>query len=296
MQVIYKLDKFFLWIHSAIILFVGIIISITFKNIYLLIVTLAVMLIYLYFTSRRIRKRLLAVNQEFSAKWQEFLHLHSPFYTNLSEPAQKQFERDIQIFLSDYSIIGTRQQIIPEEIKLLIAASVATMLHGRPDWEPPIPDGILVYPGERFNKDYELGKGSYAGMAAANQPLILTEGSLKDSLDNPYDGYNVVIHEVAHYFDLEDGRAEGLPASRLSFKKLARWKELIQKEWQKVIMGKSFLRDYAGVNEAEFFAVACESFFENPRKIYENNPDLYLALKDFFNLDTLNILAQSESN
>jgi MtfA peptidase len=43
--------------------------------------------------------------------------------------------------------------------------------------------------------------------------------------------------------------------------------------------------DYGGVNEAEFFAVATESFFEKPRQMKEKTPDLYEELKRFYGWD-----------
>jgi Mlc titration factor MtfA (ptsG expression regulator) len=100
----------------------------------------------------------------------------------------------------------------------------------------------------------------------------------------------VIYHELAHYFDLEDGQAEGIPTTRLPADQLEHWKTLIRKEWQKAAAGRSFLGTYAGTNEAETFAVAVEVFFENPQLMVEHNPELYRALKDFFNIDTLEIM------
>jgi hypothetical protein len=48
---------------------------------------------------------------------------------------------------------------------------------------------------------------------------------------------------------------------------------------------KGFLREYAATNEAEFFAVATETFYEQPRKMAEELPELYALLAEFYNLD-----------
>ena len=48
---------------------------------------------------------------------------------------------------------------------------------------------------------------------------------------------------------------------------------------------KSFLRDYAVTNEAEYFAVVSEAFFEKPKELARQLPDVYASLRDFYRLD-----------
>lgn len=278
MQVIYKVDIVFLWIYSSIILLIGIIGGVSTGNLLFPAIMLGVEAIYLFFTLRRPYRRRRALNKPFPGEWKTFLEDYSSFYKSIDGEAKERFERDILIFLSDFSIRGTRQGEVDMETRLLVAAGAAALIHGRPDWEPPIPDGVVVYPGERFNRHYQSGRGSYAGMATHRGPLILTEGSLEESFRDPHDGYNVIYHELAHYFDLESGG----PA----------WKDFFTREWQDMFRegGDPFLRSYAGTNEAEFFAVATEAFFEIPREMKERKPKLYNALKEFYNLDTAEIM------
>lgn len=223
-------------------------------------------------------------------QWKQILNRCSSFYRNLEEEGKQRFERDVLIFLGDFSIASIRGQEVDIKIKLLVAAGFAAVLHGRPYWEPPIKDGVLVYPGDRFSMDYKIGIGNRVGQASINSPLIVSEESLKHGFRHPEDGHNVIYHELAHYFDLEDGQAEGIPAARMLPGKVARWRNIIQNEWKKALQGRSFLGPYAGTNEAEAFAVAVEFFFENPQVMKTNNTELYEALKDFFNIDTLKIM------
>ncbi len=46
------------------------------------------------------------------------------------------------------------------------------------------------------------------------------------------------------------------------------------------------VRDDAGTNEAELFAVAVEAFFEQPNKLEKRDPELYSMLREYFNQDT----------
>ena len=290
MQIIYKIDILFICIYSFLILLVGTVFTIASQNLVFIGVTLVVEIIYLCFALRRPYKRYRALRQTTPKEWKQILTQCSSFYRNLDEEGQQRFERDIRIFLSNFSVEGQRRQPVDIKMKLLVASGFAALLHGRPEWEPPIKDGVLVYPGERFNRDYKIGKGMRAGQAGINSPLIVTEKSLEQSFKNPDDGFNVIYHELAHYFDMEDGRAEGIPSTRMSPEKSQQLKTIIHREWQKALQGHSFLGTYAGTNEAETLAVAVEFFFENPYIVKINNPDLYDALKDFFNIDTIKIM------
>lgn len=291
MKVIYKIDIVFLFIYSSIILVTGIFLAVFSEKLFALIPAAAAEIFYLYFALKKPYRRFKSLKKPFPEEWRDVLKKNSPFYLNIDAEGKEQFEQDVLIFLHDYPVEGLRRQEIDAETKLLIASAFATMLHGRPYWEPPIKDGVLIYPGRTFNRDYKIGKGNFAGMARANSPLIISRESLEESFKDPGDGNNVIYHEVAHYFDMEDGRAEGIPSYRLLSDRLNPWKRAIAKEWKKALQGRSFLRPYAGTNEAELFAVATEFFFENPGVMKRKNPELYNLLKEFFNIDMAAIIA-----
>jgi hypothetical protein len=48
---------------------------------------------------------------------------------------------------------------------------------------------------------------------------------------------------------------------------------------------KSFLQAYGATNEAEFFAVATEQFFDQPHLMTKHAPDLYRVLKEYYRQD-----------
>lgn len=290
MQIFYKIDRVFTWIYAIAIVLMGAATTLMLGNAVILAVTALILAATLFFNLRRSYRRLKAARVPFPAEWRDFLCTHSPFYNGLDTEGRRIFEQDIKLFLHGYPITARQGHQVSTQTLLLVAAGAATVLHGRPNWEPPLSDGVLIYPGERFNRDYQSGRGHIAGQASINSPMILTEGALQHSLENPNDGFNVVIHELAHYFDLEDGVAEGIPYARIGQQRGQKWHAMIQKEWQRAAQGRSLLRDYAGQNEAECFAVASEVFFERPWDLIQDHPDLYQALKTFYNLDTINIL------
>ena len=102
------------------------------------------------------------------------------------------------------------------------------------------------------------------------------------------DGRNTVIHELAHQIDFLDGTADGTPP--LESPERRRWAAVFSaaflEQRARADRGeKSLLRDYAITNEAEYFAVATEMFFEKPTQLAEALPDVYASMRDFFNLD-----------
>jgi Mlc titration factor MtfA (ptsG expression regulator) len=287
MKAIYKIDKIFIIVYSIIIFSVGIFLFfLSDNNYYILIITLLIELFYLLFSAGKFYKRLKLINTPFPEEWNKFIKTKSKFFNNIDDKHKKRFINDIKIFMSEFNVEGIKGEKIDTETKLLIAMGIATVLNGRPNWEPPIRDSIVVYPGRNFDENFQIGEGNYAGMAPLNGPMILSKDSLKASFENQTDGYNVLFHEIAHYFDWEDGEAGGVPAVRMLSNTITPWKKVIYEEWEKANKGQSFLGSYAGKNQAELFAVATEFFFEKPHLLRKKNPELYQLLKNFFNIDT----------
>jgi Mlc titration factor MtfA (ptsG expression regulator) len=104
------------------------------------------------------------------------------------------------------------------------------------------------------------------------------------------DGYNVIIHEAAHRLDLLDGEVNGRPALH---------KGMSPKEWLDVFSSaygdlkrrakkrrpRSKIDAYAVEDDAEFFAVTSEYFFEQPRVLGGEYPDVYRLLREFYRQD-----------
>jgi Mlc titration factor MtfA (ptsG expression regulator) len=98
--------------------------------------------------------------------------------------------------------------------------------------------------------------------------------------------HHVGIHEFAHVLDFigAEGRAHGVPGL-LSSGEARRWQQQLEHERQRLQVGQSVLSPYGLKNEAELFAVAVESFFEDASHLREHHPDLYALLCAFFNQD-----------
>ena len=105
--------------------------------------------------------------------------------------------------------------------------------------------------------------------------------------------HNLIIHELAHVLDFEEGMANGVPPlerskydawSRVLYR---RFNELNEKvEHNRNLGTYNIIGEYASTNEAEFFAVCSERFFETPKAFKAYFPDIYQELKRFYKLDT----------
>jgi len=237
-------------------------------------------------TIRQDIRRHFVVKHPFPDEWHEILNRSVSFYRKLDEPAKRRFERDVQIFLGEQRIYGVEGQEVPIETKLLVAASAATLSHGRPDWEWGRTRDIVVYP-KAFNDEYDVADGAkIAGMVQEHGPILFSDRDLKYGYQRSADGYNVGLHELAHVVDLEDGRADGIPGD-LNWMAAMPWtdrihKDLTNKHGRHL---KRLLGNYAYTNEAEFFAVSVEAFFERPKKLEQRDPELYRLLSHYFNVD-----------
>ena len=232
---------------------------------------------------RRSLRRWQATRRPFPESWRVWLRAHVPLYRRLDASARRRFERDTQIVLVDQRFEALEGIEMTDELRLSVAAGAALMLHGRPDWDLPRGHTILFYPGT-FDGDYDVDEvATFDGMVHPQGPVVLSVPAVEAGWARA-DGYNVVLHELAHLFDFEATGADGIP-SLMDASSIEAWQALVREEMRKVTLGKSVLRRYASTNPAELFAVSVEQFFERPVRLQRHHPDLFDALVALFNLD-----------
>jgi len=123
--------------------------------------------------------------------------------------------------------------------------------------------------------------------------LLVAEKSLLEGFAGERDGINVMIHEMAHYFDLE-ARKGGLRVVVDQAHPIP-WGAAIEKAYGRHDFSASPLPDYAARNEAEFFACASEMFFEDPRRLGASCPRLFSLLEEFYGQDPRVVLGERAS-
>jgi Mlc titration factor MtfA (ptsG expression regulator) len=120
-------------------------------------------------------------------------------------------------------------------------------------------------------------------------PLILSWADVADS--GRCDGYNVVLHEIAHKLDGRDGAVNGKPPLHRDMR-IAAWSETFLAAFEdhrrNVERGTATALDaYAAEAPEEFFAVATEAFFELPSSLNALYPGVYDQLRRFYRQDPL---------
>ncbi|MBU4268747.1 MAG: zinc-dependent peptidase [Acidobacteria bacterium] len=290
MRVIARYDLFFIVLYALLIPVVGVLVFCMTGRTVILPLLLLLEALYLMLALRKPWQRRQGLRMSFPGEGREFLLSRSAYFHGLDEAGRMRFERDVRLFLVDVLISGIGGRPLSWQTRLLIAAGAAAMLHGRPDWEPPLVDGVTIYPGMSFDRNYQVKKGNIAGQAPAGGPMLLAEGSLMQGFADTEDGFNVLIHELAHFFDRE-ARKSGLKLRLRSG--TVNWAETIAREWERHNHGTSILPAYAAQNEAEFFAVASEMFFENPRPLHDAHPELFEILREFYQQDPRQVLVKN---
>ncbi|QXD16011.1 zinc-dependent peptidase [Rhodocaloribacter litoris] len=233
---------------------------------------------------RRAFRRWRVARRPLPEAWRRWLAGHVPLYRHLDETARARFERDVRFFMDEMTFEAVEGVELTDTLRLAVAAGAALLVHGRPDWELNTTRTILFYP-DRFDEDYfETYAADYDGMVHPQGPIILSVKAVEEGWEHPGNGDNVVLHELAHLFDFDNAFADGVP-SLMDPASAPAWARLVRREMRKARLGRSMLRRYAATNPAEFFAVAVENFFERPRAMAHRHPELFEALKAFFNYD-----------
>lgn len=234
-------------------------------------------------------------SQVFPKPWRQILKKNIPYFYTMPVDIQLQIKQHIMVFLAEKEFYGFEGVEINDEIRITIAAQACLLILNRKTNYYPKLKSIYVYPAG-FITQHSAVDG--AGVLQNQKRVLSGESwelgkvilSWKDSHEGGSDfndGRNVIIHEFAHQLDQETGVANGAPF--LKKKANSHWSSVLSKEFEnlqrKAKSGQQSIFDYYGAtNPAEFFAVASEVFFEQPKDLEETHPNLYQQLSAFYHV------------
>jgi MtfA peptidase len=248
------------------------------------------LLLGVWFATRGARRRARIDREPFPDALRDVLLRRVSYYGRLSAPERARFEREVRYFLHEHVITGPRGEAIDDELRVLVAASAVIVAFGHPTFRYPRLRDIIVYP-DAYGEDYQVHRrGIRLGEVGGQGPIILSARALREGFDDDADGHHVGLHEFAHVLDFAGGRADGVPAF-MPWRSVRPWLHLVHDETCKVKRRRSVLRRYAATNEAEFFAVATEVFFEQPCDLEQKHPDLYGVLREVYGQDPARAVA-----
>jgi len=214
-----------------------------------------------------------------------------PSVRRLPPELRARLESLMGAFLAEKEFVGCNGLVVTDEMRSTIAALACLLVLGRRGHYDEL-HSILVYPAAFWVEDEvedEAGvvakrRRVLSGEAWESSRIILSWDDVLEAARFPGEGYNVALHEFAHYLD-----AEGLGLAA-GDRPLATWADELAGEFERLLdavdRGEfTFLDPYAAEDEAEFFAVATEDFFERPAELLAAHPRLYALLREFYALD-----------
>ncbi len=253
-------------------------------------------LLTLYFILKKRKVRLFPLRDED----RQILNSNVSFYKHLDAEQKQKFEKKVSEFLGGVRIEGIELEVTKMD-KMLVASSAVIPIFGFDDWRYKNLTSVLLYP-DTFNAEFQfdnsknsesvgqvlLGERNIMGMVGSgfmNGQMVLSRAALTHGFKNRVDGENTGIHEFVHLLDKSDGATDGVPENLLLHRYTLPWVKMMHEEMQRIAANKSDINPYASVNEAEFFAVVSEYFFETPAKLKDKHPQIYELLSLIFAQD-----------
>ncbi|MGY4385930.1 Mlc titration factor MtfA (ptsG expression regulator) [Pedobacter sp. UYP24] len=219
----------------------------------------------------------------------QLLSIHIEFYNRLSPAKQDLFEQKIEQFLSYVSLEGVGFEVNDTD-RIMVAASAVIPIFGFEGWTYRNITNVLLYP-DTFDHEFQFeGEGrnieGMVGSGYMNGQMILSRSALQKGFSKNAGKENTAIHEFVHLVDGADGATDGIPEGFLKHKYTAPWVKMMHQEINRIEKGHSDINPYAITNQAEFFAVTSEYFFEKPEQFQNSHPELYTMLSRAFAQDT----------
>lgn len=233
----------------------------------------------------------------FPENWLRVVRRTLPFYDNMPPEVKQQLLERINRFLFNKQFVGCAGLVVTEEMRVTVATCACLLLLRSHTLEFRHVRWIYLYPSEfvvRHSVSDAAGvisenHGILAGEAWQNGRIILSWDSVKQGVYDFNDGRNVVLHEFAHQLDSESGSMNGAP---LLYSKGAygSWATILSREFNALrdhayFAKKTVLDQYGAISPAEFFAVATETFFEEPEELATEHEALYAELQNYYQVD-----------
>jgi len=244
-------------------------------------------------------KRRALLHGTFTEEQIAILDKRFPRYSSLPDEIKAKLQGYANLLMHDkyFEACGDLREVT-DEMKLVISVQAALLLVGlkKHHFYSRL-KSILVYPGAFRDQGrrqfgiHDEERGTVLGESWETGSVILSWESVVAGARNSDDGMNVTIHEFAHQLDQADGAADGVPllGNRDTYRQ---WSEVFQRDYEELVEEvnrrrgpEPFLDPYGATNPAEFFAVASETFFEEPQDLMEEHRELYDQLKSYYGLD-----------
>ncbi len=219
------------------------------------------------------------------------------FYATLDDRERTKLEDDLRVFMAEKSWEGCGGLTLSDAITVSVSAQACLLVLNRSIAEYDHVRVILVYPQAYWAPSRQVdasgvvseGVSGREGEAWSRGTVVLSWADAREGGRLEHDGRNLVFHEFAHQLDMADHVVDGTPVldDRASYD---RWTRVMTAEYERLqgaleTGADPVIDPYGATNEAEFFAVATETFFERPIFLRSQRPALYDLLLDYYRQD-----------
>jgi len=215
----------------------------------------------------------------------DLLETHVAFYRQLDENAKQSFRARVQHFLDTTRITPVQGAALTDQDRLYVAASAIIPIFSFTDWAYNNLDEVLIYPDtfthEFDTEEEERNVMGMVGDGAMHRMMILSLPALRAGFEQKGTG-NTGIHEFVHLLDKADGATDGVPEYLIPPGLVTPWLRYMHRTIRQIREGASDINPYAATNEAEFFAVLSEYFFQKPGFLKEHHPGLFRILEQTY--------------
>jgi Mlc titration factor MtfA (ptsG expression regulator) len=248
------------------------------------------------FTWLKNRRRRGLLGQPFPPEWRSWLDRDMALYRLLPEPKQAKLQDLIKVFIAEKNWEGCGGLALRDEMKVTISAQACLMALGfEPNYYFDGVQSILVFP-DAFVEPRQRQQGALIveedvellGEMSTQGAIVLTWNEVLETSRDLSSRTNLVVHEFAHHLDAAYGQPGGLAA--VGRTEHESWRAIIETEYERLVRqarrGRPTLLDpYGTLSKAEFFAVASESFFQQPHLLAQRHPELFGLLQGFYRQD-----------
>jgi Mlc titration factor MtfA (ptsG expression regulator) len=253
----------------------------------------------------------------FRPAWEAMLRASVRQWAWLADEERETVRGFVANWLARKRFEGCRGMVVTDEVAVSIAGQAGIAAIGLDGECFDRIRSVLIYPGdyaapksvplaggsELVFQEHRLGEVWSGGSIVFSWPRVVDGGRMRDG------PRSVVVHEVAHAFDLLDGSIDGIPPLAVGVDP-RRWREVFGGSYASFLARFSRSRggrreatepsedtpslrratpldDYAAESPAEYFAVASEAFFQEPTRLARSDLPLYELLREAWRQDPI---------
>ncbi|MFZ2236165.1 MAG: M90 family metallopeptidase [Dokdonella sp.] len=228
------------------------------------------------------------------ADWRRLMGC-SALFERMRPSRRDRLREHATLFLADKRFHGAADHVVDHDQRLAVAAMACIPVHrigyrALRGWRD-----VIIYPtgfrSRREHHDEATGvvtevDEDMIGEAWDRGPVVLSWADIAQDMASPFDGLNVVIHEIAHKLDMLDGSINGTPKLASSILR-KQWVTAMQNAFDdlvRMVEGsvETPIDPYAAESVDEFFAVITEYHHSAPEQLARCMPDVAALMDRYY--------------